>query len=453
MKVTQDKLPESQISLEIEIPAETSKKTYDKVVNDLIRTSNIPGFRKGKVPRPILIQRMGKERIKAAVLEELIQDSLQEAIKQENIESLGNHNLISKFEELLEKFNPGDVLTFSASVDVPPTVTLGDYQNLSIKAEEYVYQEEKVDQFLKEKQEKLATLIPVEDRPAKIGDVAVIDYAGRFAGETEIISGVEGNEFQIELVEGQLVAGMVEGIVEMTLDQTKEITVTFPEDYGRQDLASKEVTFTITLKELKEKELPELDDEFAQEISEFETIGQLRESLETRFKDQAQEQTKNSIHSVIIDELVKQTTFDLPQTLIQNEINSLLTESALQMQQMGIDVNRLFTPENIPQMRERSKPEAIERLKQNLVLEEIAKQEAIEPTGEEISAKIKEIQEKYPDENYDVTRLQNYLKDDLKKEKTLDFVQSKATIELVPEGTLKTSEQEENEEQTQETQE
>ncbi len=436
MKVTQDRLPDSQIGLEIEISSEASKTTYDKFVTDLMRKTNIPGFRKGKVPRPILIQRLGKEQIKASVLEKLIQDSLKEAIEQEAIESLGNYTLKSQFEELLGIFTPGETLTFSACVDVPPTVTLGDYQNLSIKAEETLYQSEKVEEFLKDKQEKLATLIPVENRPAQMGDVAVIDYSGKFTGETEVIPGVEGTEFQVELVEGQLVEGMIEGIVGMDLSQSKEITVTFPTDYARQDLANKEVTFTITLQELKEKELPELDDELAQEVSEFATIQELRESLEKQFKEQAQDQTKNSIQSVIIDELVKQSAFDLPNTLIQDEINSLLTESVMQMQQMGIDVNRLFTPENIPAMRERTKPEAIERLKQSLVLMEVAKQESIAPTAEEIEAKIKELQEKYPDQNYDVDKLKKFVTEDLQKEQTLDWIQEKTKVELVPEGTL-----------------
>jgi len=446
MKVTQDRLPDSQIGLEIEISSEASKTTYDKFVTDLMRKTNIPGFRKGKVPRPILIQRLGKEQIKASVLEKLIQDSLKEAIEQEAIESLGNYTLKSQFEELLGIFTPGETLTFSACVDVPPTVTLGDYQNLSIKAEETLYQPEKVEEFLKDKQEKLATLIPVENRPAQMGDVAVIDYSGKFTGETEVIPGVEGTEFQVELVEGQLVEGMIEGIVGMDLSQSKEITVTFPTDYARQDLANKEVTFTITLQELKEKELPELDDELAQEVSEFATIQELRESLEKQFKEEAQDQTKNSIQSVIIDELVKQSEFDLPNTLIQDEINSLLTESVMQMQQMGIDVNRLFTPENIPAMRERTKPEAIKRLKQSLVLMEVAKQESIAPTAEEIEAKIKELQEKYPDQNYDLDKLKKFVTDDLQKEQTLDWIQEKTKVELVPEGTLNPPKEEESNE-------
>jgi trigger factor len=134
--------------------------------------------------------------------------------------------------------------------------------------------------------------------------------------------------------------------------------------------------------------------------------------------------------------LVKQTEFDLPNTLIQDEVNSLLTESAIQMQQMGIDVNRLFTAENIPKMRERTRPEAVERLKQNLVLSEICTKESLSPTEEEIKEKMKEIQEKYPEQDYDLDKLKNFVTDDLKKEKTLNFIQEKATIELVPEGTL-----------------
>ena len=442
MKVTQDKLPDSQVGLKIEITPEASKKSYEKVLKDLMRNTNIPGFRKGKVPRPILIQRIGKERIKAAALEELIQDNLEKAIDQENIESLGNYKLISEFEELLKEYKPGEVLTFSASVDVPPTTTPGDYQNLKIKAEEFVYAPEKVDEFLKEKQEKSATLIPVEDRPAKMGDIAIIDYSGKFVGENEVIDGVEGTEFQVELTQGQLVEGMVEGIAGMNLEETKEINATFPEDYGREDLSSREVIFTVTLKELKEKELPELDDEFAGEISEFETINELRENLEKQFKEQAENQTKNSINTAIIDELVKQSTFDLPNTLIEEETTNLLKESIIQFQQMGIDVNTLFNKDTIPMLREKTTPEAVDRLKQNLIVAEIAKLESLAPTSEEIEAKTKEINDS-SDQEFDPEKLKTFITEDLSKEKTLDWLREKAEVELVPEGTLNPPEEDE----------
>ena len=150
MKVTQEKLPDSQIGLEIEMSGETSRNTYEKVVRDIARSSNIPGFRKGKIPRPILIQRIGKTRIKGAVVEELIQSGIKDAIAQESIEALGNYKLKSEFDNLIESFKPGEPFIFSATIDVPPSVELGNYQGLSVKAEESVYDPKTLEEYLEE---------------------------------------------------------------------------------------------------------------------------------------------------------------------------------------------------------------------------------------------------------------------------------------------------------------
>ena len=178
MKVTQERLPESQVGLNIEIAPEASRSAYEKMVQNLSRSSNIPGFRKGKVPRRVLLQRIGNERIKAAALEELIQKSLQDAIEQESIKALGQPDLRSNFDELLGQYNPGDPITFSVAVDVPPSIELADYNSLSVKAEEVVYQPEKVDDFIEQRRSQKADLIPVEDRPAQMGDEAFVDFKG-----------------------------------------------------------------------------------------------------------------------------------------------------------------------------------------------------------------------------------------------------------------------------------
>ncbi|MFM7574844.1 MAG: trigger factor family protein, partial [Snowella sp.] len=173
MKVTQEKLPDSQIALEIEIPAEISQKIYNTTLQSFARTANIPGFRKGKVPRPVLLQRLGSN-LTAATLEDSIKSTLNDAIEQEKIESLRNYRLGSPFEELLENFTPGTPFTFSAIIEVPPTVQVGDYGALTIQAEEVPYDPEDVEDWFKERQEKQATLIPVEERAADWGDVAII---------------------------------------------------------------------------------------------------------------------------------------------------------------------------------------------------------------------------------------------------------------------------------------
>ncbi|NER45946.1 MAG: trigger factor [Symploca sp. SIO1A3] len=441
MKITQEKLPDSQIGLEIEIPAETTKKVYEKVVQNLSRSANIPGFRKGKVPRQILLQRMGVQRIKEAALEDLVQDGLKQAIEQEKIEALGNYQLLSKFEELISQFNPGEPLTFSASVDTPPVVNLADYSGLSVKAEETKPDPEAVDKFLEERRVEQATLIPVESRPAQMGDVAVVDYTGRFAGEGKeeegtLIPGGEASDFEVELEEDKFLADFVQGIVGMNPEETKEVKVTFPEDYPREELAGELVVFSITLQELKEKELPDLDDDLAQEISEMETLTELRESLSEQFQEKADKETTQSKEQALVTALVEKVEVDLPKTMVDQEVETLIRQSVMQLQQMGMNLTDTLTPEMVQQMQQQTRPDAIARLKQSLALQEVAKRESLAVEPEAIEARIKEWMEQLSGHNVDPEKLKEVVESDLLKEKALEWLEEQATIELVPKGSL-----------------
>jgi trigger factor len=445
MKVTQEQLPQSQIGLEIEIPAETTKKAYEKVVQNLSRTANIPGFRKGKVPRQILLQRLGSQRIKEAAIEDLVQDSLKQAIEQEAIEALGNYKLISTYEELLSQFQPGEPLKFSASVDVPPEIRLGEYSGLSVKAEETQPDPDAVDKFLEERRTEQATLIPVESRPAQMGDVAVVDYTGRFTGEgeeSEEIPGAQATDFQVELGAGRFLEDIVQGIVGMNPGETKEVSVQFPEDYPLENLAGKSAVFSITLKELKEKELPELDDDFAQEVSEQETLAELREFLEKQFREKADQETTASKEQALLEALLERVEIDLPETMIDREVQTLLTQTAIQMENYGMDVRKLFNAETMPQLRERSRPDAILRLRQSLALQEIVKRESLTVEPEEIEAKIKELMEQLAGQSVDPKRVREVVESDLLKEKAVKWLEEHATIELVPKGSLAKEEEE-----------
>ena len=441
MKVTQERLPESQVGLNIEIAPEASRNAYEKMVQNLSRSSNIPGFRKGKVPRRVLLQRIGNERIKAAALEELIQKSLQDAIEQESIQALGQPNLRSDFDELLGAYNPGDAFTFSIAVDVPPSLELADYNNLKVTAEEIVYQPEKVDEFIEERRTQKADLVPVEDRTAQMGDVAFVDFKGTLTAEGEEGKEIEGGSatnFQVEIAEGKLIPGMVEGIVGMKPEETKEVAVTFPEDYPQEDLAGKPAVFSITLNELKTKELPELDDDFAQEISddEFETFAAYKESLEKQFQEQAQTQTNNNINAAIANALLAQNQIDLPESLVQEEVTNVLTKTLMQMQQMGLDVRQLFNSDNVPMLRDNARPEAVTNLQKSLMIKEIAKKEGLEPDQAAIDAKIAEIRPQLTGQEVDEDRLLEMVTDDLLSENTYNFLRDKAQVELVPEGSL-----------------
>ncbi|MGK7929829.1 MAG: trigger factor [Microcystaceae cyanobacterium] len=436
MKVTQEKLPDSQIGLEIEVPAEVSKDTYEKVIKKLTRTANIPGFRKGKVPRPILLQRIGSKQIKAAALDEIIQKYIPDAVEQESIEFIGEYRLRSNFEELVGSFKPGEPFIFSAAVDIPPTIELGDYTASILTVEEIAYDSQKVEDWLKEQQEKQATLIPIEDRGAEMGDVVIIDYQGRYADAEEPIEDVQGTDFNVEMEEGRLIPGMIEGMVGMKPEEIKDISVTFPEDYAQEELAGKAVVFTITLKELKAKELPELDDEFAEEVSEFETIEELRTSLEEKFKEEAENLTKDNIYNKIVQNLVEISTFDLPDTLVQEEVTQVLMEMVRQLEQMGVDVQQFITQDRLPDMRENARPDAIGRLKQDLVVKEVSKVQKIEADEEAIAKRSEEIRSQLPDQAIDEEKLKEVVVGEVISKKTLEWLREQVTVELVPEGTL-----------------
>ncbi|AFZ48794.1 trigger factor [Cyanobacterium stanieri PCC 7202] len=453
MKITQEKLPASQIGLEIEIPAETSKKTYEKVITQIARTTNIPGFRQGKVPRPILLQRLGHDRIKAAVLEELIQDSLKLVIEQESINSLGNYSLRSEFEELVSNYQPGNAVVFKAAVDVPPEVTLGQYQGLKVQAEEIKYDPSAVDNLIEEQRQRLATLVPVEGRAAQMGDMAIVDFEGRKPAENEgeegeLIEGTKADEFQVELAEGKFIPGFVEGIVGMNIDDSKTLDLTFPEDYPQKDLANQPVIFSITLKDLKEKELPEVDDEFVKEVSEFETVAELRESLEKQYQEKAENDTKLNVQQALVDELLKHTTIEIPETMMEEEVQNLLMQTANEIQRMGVDLNQFFTREMVGRMRETARPEASKNLHTNLIIEKIAEQESITLTDEEVNEKIAEVTKDLNSSEIDENKLQKFVRNDLLSDKVLTFLQEKNEVELVPEGTLTTDEEEVTEAET-----
>lgn len=448
MKVIQEVLPDSQVGLEIEIPAEMSQKTYDKVLQQMMRTINIPGFRKGKVPKPVFLQRIGIPQFKAAVLEELVQSAVDQAIKQEEIDAIGNYQLKSDFDALLSQYEPTQGLTLQISVDVPPRVTLKQYKDLTVQAEEILPDLEQVDKTLERYQSNLATLIPVEDRPSKMGDMAVIDFVGKVqdeSGEWEAFEGGSAEDFQVELSEGRFIPGFIEGIAGMALEETKDLEIPFPDDYSQPDLAGKPALFSITLKEIKEKELPELDDDFAQEVSEYETITELRASLEERYTKEATDRTQTNKNEALINALVEHLDAEIPNTLIQREVDFLLTQTIMQFSRQGIDVNKLLTREIVDNMRKQARPEAVDRLKRTLALGEVAKQEGISVDDDALEAKVEETMAEIEDVNQiDPERLVQVLKEELLQEKILAWLEGVNTVELVPEGSLKKADEAED---------
>lgn len=436
MKVTQEKLERSRIGLQIEVTADQTTKYYEQAIKKLSTNANIPGFRKGKIPRQVILQRMGQAQIKATALDALLEPAMDEAIKQAAVPAIGNYQITSNFEELLQSYVPGQTFSFNAVVDVPPAVELGTYTGLPIKAEEIVYDPAQVDDFIEERRREKATTVPVVGRAAQLEDIAVVDYEGKLADGTEI-SGAKADDFDIELSAGKFIADLVDGIVGMNIGDTRDIDVVFPADYPREDLASQPAVFHVVLKDLKAQELPSLDDDFAKEASDFDTLAEFRESLVTRFQEQAKKSTNQNTLAAIEQALIDVATVDLPETLIERETINILNQMANQFSQYGMDVNKLFTRETIPKMKENCRPDAINNLRQQLAIAEIAKQEGITVSDEDIAAKMSEILPQLAGQDIDKNRLRSFITEDLQKEKTLEWVKEHAQVELVPKGSLK----------------
>jgi trigger factor len=349
----------------------------------------------------------------------------------------------------MTNYQPGEPLIFAAAVDVVPEVQLKEYTGLQAKAEEIKYDPTQIDNIIEEQRQKLATLVPVEGRAAEINDVAVIDFKGVIAKaegedpdtEPTPIPGGEGTDFQVELQEDKFIPGFVLGIVGMNPGETKEVAAQFPDPYGNEELAGKPALFTITLKEIKTKELPEVDDDFVQEISDFETVEQLRTSLEERYQQEAADKTKENQQEALLTELLNHVEIDLPTTFIDQEVDAMLTQTAMKLSQQGIDVKKLFTQEVIPQLRDRSKPEAIERLKRSLALQEIGKRESIAVTSEEVQARVIELMAEYADQELDENRLRGVVEEEMLTKKIVDWLLEHSSVELVPQGSLTPTEE------------
>jgi trigger factor len=437
LKVTQETLPGSQIGLEIEISPERSRQAYEQTVTKFMKSAQIPGFRRGKVPRQVVLQRFGAMQLKAATLEELVEKTFQEAIKQEEIAALGNFQLRSSFDDLLAQFEPGSAISYSASIDVPPTPTLKRYTEFQVTAEEVKYDPTQVDRVIDEQRASRSTLIPVEGRAAVAGDVAVIDFSGQyFLGEDKTepqdIEGGSAEDFQVELSEGQLIPGFVEGIVGMNPEETKALELQFPEGYFQEDLAGKCAVFSVTLKEIKTKELPELDDELAKEISEFDTLAELRQFLEERYQKEAQAKTDENIEKKMLDALAAEIETDIPEVIITNESNFLINQLASRFQSQGMDVKKLFSGDAINNLRGSFREEAIGRIKRTLALAEVAKKESLAVELEAVEERYREVFSQIEDKkNIDRDRLREVLEEELLKEKVVAWLKEHSEVTLV----------------------
>jgi trigger factor len=451
MKVTQEKLPASRVRLEIEIPAEQCQRAYDAKVKILAGTTQIPGFRKGKVPRQVLIQRLGSSQVKAMVLEELIGSTYRTAIEQEKIPVMGNPTFELSFEEMVARFVLGEPYILTTLVDVFPTTQIGDLTSLQVKAEDVEFQPQWLEDWLEQKRHQLATVVPVEGRGAILGDVLIVDYQGYQIDDSgqagEKIAEIHGVNSKLDLDAKQLtVEGMAEGLVGIALEETRRINVSFPDDYAVESLQGVKAILEVTLKELKAKELPELDDDFAAEVGEeYESLEALKDSLTTKFQNQVQEQKQVNLDNAILAELLKICSVDLNEKLIEDEVTQQLQNTAAQMQQLGLtreQLQTIFSQDALPQLRATARPEAEQNLASRLIYLELAQTQNLEVDRQALEKRILELVQSFQKQGqeFDKENLALYVTEDMTIQTAKQWLRENVAVEWVPAGSLQAEE-------------
>ncbi len=445
LKVKTSSKPNSRIAVEVEVPADRCKNSYDEALSKLSRSITIPGFRKGKVPKAVVIQQLGVKRIQASALESLLQKIWTEALDQEGIEPLCEPELEDGFEAMLENFNPEKTLTLKLETDIEPIPTLKKSSGLTAEVKNLIFDPKKVDELIEQSRAQLATKIPVHDRAAKKGDIALVSFKGNFSDDGSEIEGGSANSIEIELEEGRMIPGFIEGVIGMNINDKKLLKCEFPQDYHQEDAKGRKAEFNVSLEDLKIKELPELNDEFAKQTSDKENMTDLRADIEKRLKaDNERKQAKNRQDS-LLDALVKELEVELPKSLIDQEVRVIVEQTAQNFAQQGIDVKSMFTPELVKSLMESSKGEAEKKLRQKLALNALAKSEKIEVSQKEINAKLKEVEADIKlsnEKNIDKDRLKEAITDDLLQEKLFVWLEENNTIlEQAPEKTKDQSKQ------------
>ena len=438
MQVIQEKRPGSRVGLKIVVEADRVKRSYEKTLRQLEQNIQIPGFRKGKAPRNLVVRQVGRERIMASAVDDLISEAIQQAFKEAQLTPISRFELDDEVGQLLAQFNPEADFSFSGYVEVYPEARVGQYKGLTVTATRVDVKPEQIDQLIDRWRDQRATLLPVEDRPAQLGDVVVIDFEARDA-EGNPLDEMTTQDFQLELKEDNFIPGFVAGIVGMQLDETKEIAATFPDDYFREEVAGKTVTFIVSLKEIKAKELPELDDAFVQEISSFQTVAELREHLQKRLEQDALAQSEENLETAILNAILETTEVDLPETLIEQETTQLLAQSLQALRQEGIKPGELrkflseLPPETLNQLKERHRPEAIDRLRRTLALSAIVRQEQIAVGSTELDVEVEEVMAAYAQQGQklDRERVRQAVYEGLLTDKVMAWLKSQTTVNWV----------------------
>jgi len=422
MKANWEKIEKNQGVLQVEVETEKVSSALDKAFQKVVKQVNVPGFRKGKVPRNIFEARFGVESLYNDAVDILLPEAYAEGIKETGIEP------VDRPEIDIEQFEKGKPFIFKATVTVKPEVELGEYTGLEIPEKDFSVKEEDIEAELKQLQNRHAELEILDEGEVEKGDTAVIDFEGFIDGEA--FEGGKAEKHSLEIGSGAFIPGFEDQVIGMKKGEEKEINVTFPENYHSEELAGKEAVFKVKLHEIKRKKLPELNDEFAKDV-DFETLDELKEDIKKRLEEQRKQEKEDYGKNTVIEKATENATVDIPSVMIEQETDNMLKkfEQQLAYQGMNLDLYYQFSGTDEKGLKEQFKNDAEKRVKTNLVLEAIAKKEEIQAGEEDVEEELKRLSDLYKRDIEEIRTLftsrdsgLESLKMDLQIRKTIDYL-------------------------------
>ena len=389
MSLQVEKLEKNMAKLTIEVSAEDLDKAMQNAYQKAKGRISIPGFRKGKVPRKVIEQMYGKGIFLEDAANALIPEHYRKALSECDLE------IVSQPEINVTQAEPGKAFIFTADVAVKPEVTLGEYKGVEVPKAETEVTEEEVEAEVKKEQEKNSRTVTVEDRGAENGDVVTIDFEG-FVDDVPFDGGKD-TEYPLTLGSNTFIPGFEDQLVGVKAGDHVEVKVTFPEEYQAPDLAGKEAVFKCDVKKVEAKELPELDDDFAQDVSEFDTLAEYKEDLKKKLAERKEKEALRAKEDAAVDKVIENAQMDIPEAMIRTQVSQMADDFSRRMQAQGLSMEQYFqfTGLTMDKMMEDMKPQALKSIQTRLVLEKIAETENIQPSEEEVDAEIAKMAEAY----------------------------------------------------------
>lgn len=382
MKVSAEKIDNHKIKLEIEVPQPEVAKAVDKAYQKLANKVNIPGFRKGKVPRKVLEMRIGKEALLDEAFEIMAGPAYSQALQEQNIDP------VTRPEIEVVTLQEDMPLVFKATVIAKPEVTLGQFKELQVEQPSAEVNEDEVDKQLESQRVRNAKMVVAEDAALQNGDFAIIDFAGFIDGQP--FKGGEAEGYPLELGSGSFIPGFEEQLVGAKAGEAREVKVTFPAEYFVPELAGKEANFQVKINDVKRKELPELNDDFAKEVSEFNSLEELKADIKNKLEQTAIQKADRDYKNMIVKTAVDNATVDIPEVMVEKRIDNMIEDFDVNLQNRGLSLDKYleYTKTDLAGMRDSYRESALQSVKTDMVLEAVAKAEAIEVKPEDLETEI-----------------------------------------------------------------